>query len=398
MAHFMGDATSFCWAVDSAISSESASNLGASPPHSFTSVVDNALRSSSASEANFLPSFTSEEDNVIRSSNGERTDVRVEGSSPVASNYTENVVIGFQLFRKAELVAATNNFSLENKIGGGAVFIGKLLDGREVAIKRGPKRKTPFESELAFLSRLHHKHLVGLVGFCERRHEKLLVYEYMKNGSLYNHLHEKKNVEKGSSVLNDWKMRIKIALDAARGIQYLHNHAVPSIIHRNIKSSNILIDASWTARVSGFGLCLMSSEVERHQQIEGNVGYIDPEYYGLNVLTTKSDVYGFGVVLLELLTGKRAIFRYGEDGGNPGTIFGSFRSVVDFAVPRISGGEFMEILDPRVGPPGVDETEVVELLAHIAINCVNRKGKDRPSMAHILVQLERRVSYFQSIL
>ncbi|QCD98591.1 hypothetical protein DEO72_LG6g3313 [Vigna unguiculata] len=509
MTHLM---TSFCWAVDSAIRSETASNSGSSPVHSFASVVDYALRSSSASEPDLgtsrVPSFGSRVDYVISSSDGERTDVRAEGSSREASSVTGNLVRGFQLFSKAELVAAINNFSLQNKIGGGAAYIGKLLDGREVAIKR-VERMISIKSKLAILSRLHHKHLVGLVGFCEEKDETLLVYEYLKNGALYDHLHEKKNVEKGSSVLNDWKMRIKIALDASRCIEYLHNYAVPSIIHRDIKSSNILIDATWTARVSDFGLSMMSPEPDRdhrpmkaagtvgyidpeyyglnvltaksdvyglgvymkngalydhlhekknvekgssvlndwkmrikialdasrgieylhnyavpsiiHRDIKssnilidatwtarvsdfglsmmspepdrdhrpmkaaGTVGYIDPEYYGLNVLTAKSDVYGLGVVLLELLTGKRAIFKYGEDGGR----FGTFMSVVDFAVPRILAGELVKILDPRVGPPDVNEAEAVELVAYIALHCVNLEGKDRPTMTDIVNNLER---------
>jgi len=383
--------TSFCWAVDSAIRSETASNSGSSPVHSFASVVDYALRSSSASEPDLgtsrVPSFGSRVDYVISSSDGERTDVRAEGSSREASSVTGNLVRGFQLFSKAELVAAINNFSLQNKIGGGAAYIGKLLDGREVAIKR-VERMISIKSKLAILSRLHHKHLVGLVGFCEEKDETLLVYEYLKNGALYDHLHEKKNVEKGSSVLNDWKMRIKIALDASRCIEYLHNYAVPSIIHRDIKSSNILIDATWTARVSDFGLSMMSPEPDRdHRPMKaaGTVGYIDPEYYGLNVLTAKSDVYGLGVVLLELLTGKRAIFKYGEDGGR----FGTFMSVVDFAVPRILAGELVKILDPRVGPPDVNEAEAVELVAYIALHCVNLEGKDRPTMTDIVNNLER---------
>ncbi|XP_020223587.1 putative serine/threonine-protein kinase-like protein CCR3 [Cajanus cajan] len=307
-------------------------------------------------------------------------------------------------FTLAELVAATNNFSLENKIGAGSfgvVYKGKLADGREVAIKRGEtsskmkkfqEKESAFDSELAFLSRLHHKHLVGLVGFCEEKDERLLVYEYMKNGALYDHLHDKNNVEKGSSVLNWWKIRIKIALDASRGIEYLHNYAVPSIIHRDIKSSNILLDATWTARVSDFGLSLMSPEPDsdyRPMKAAGTVGYIDPEYYGLNVLTAKSDVYGLGVVLLELLTGKRAIFKYGEDGGTP-------LSVVDFAVPAIMAGELVKILDPRVGPPDVNEAEAVELVAYTAIHCVNLEGKDRPTMADIVVNLERALSICDS--
>ncbi|KAF3433435.1 hypothetical protein FNV43_RR24537 [Rhamnella rubrinervis] len=300
-------------------------------------------------------------------------------------------------FSFSELAVATNNFSLENKIGGGSfgvVYKGKLSDGREVAIKRGEiahltkkfqEKESAFDSELAFLSRLHHKHLVRLVGYCEEKEERLLVYEFMKNGALYDHLHDKNNVEKSSSVLNFWKMRIKIALDAARGIEYLHNYAVPPIIHRDIKSSNILIDTNWTAKVSDFGLSLMGPETERDyrpMKAAGTVGYIDPEYYGLNVLTAKSDVYGLGVVLLELLTGKRAIFKNGENGGTP-------ISVVDFAVPAIMAGELVKVLDQRVGPPELNEAEAVELVAYTAMHCVNLEGKERPTMTDIVANLER---------
>ncbi|XP_057524777.1 putative serine/threonine-protein kinase-like protein CCR3 [Amaranthus tricolor] len=300
-------------------------------------------------------------------------------------------------FTFQELALATNDFSLENKIGSGSfgvVYRGKLVDGREVAIKRGetgPKTKkyqekeSAFESELAFLSRVHHKHLVRLVGFCEERDERLLVYEYMKNGALYDHLHDRKNIEKGYSVINSWKIRIKIALDAARGIEYLHNYAVPPIIHRDIKSSNILLDSDWTARVSDFGLSLLSPESNqafRPTKAAGTVGYIDPEYYGLNVLTTKSDVYGFGVVLLELLTGKKAIFRDENGDGDP-------ISVVDYAVSAILAGEMAMILDPRIGPPDSNESEAVELFAFTALHCVNLEGKDRPTMTDIVSNIER---------
>ncbi|XWS65845.1 hypothetical protein CRYUN_Cryun05aG0148700 [Craigia yunnanensis] len=303
-------------------------------------------------------------------------------------------------FSLAELAAATNDFSFENKIGAGSfgvVYRGKLLDGREVAIKRGEtgqktkkfqEKETAFESELAFLSRLHHKHLVRLVGYCEERDERLLVYEYMKNGALYDHLHDKNNVEKSSSLLNSWKMRIKIALDAARGIEYLHNYAVPPIIHRDIKSSNILLDVNWTARVSDFGLSLMGPESDRDyrpMKAAGTVGYIDPEYYGLNVITAKSDVYGFGVVMLELLTGKRAIFKNDENGGTP-------VSLVDFAAPAIMAGELVKVLDARVGPPELNEAEAVELVAYTAMHCVNLEGKERPTIGDIVSNLERAVT------
>ncbi|PIA32258.1 hypothetical protein AQUCO_04500094v1 [Aquilegia coerulea] len=300
-------------------------------------------------------------------------------------------------FTFSELAAATNNFSMEYKIGAGSfgtVYKGKLPDGREVAIKRGEtgprtkkfqEKESAFQSELAFLSRLHHKHLVGLVGFCEEKDERLLVYEYMKNGAIYDHIHSKNNVDQNSSVLNSWKMRIKVSLDAARGIEYLHNYAVPPIIHRDIKSSNILLDATWTARVSDFGLSLLGPETDREYmptKAAGTVGYMDPEYYGLNVLTAKSDVYGLGVVLLELLTGRRAIFRNEEDGGSP-------ISVVDYAVPKIKAEELDKILDARVGAPDINEAEAVELVAYTAVHCVNMEGRERPSMIDIVANLER---------
>lgn len=301
-------------------------------------------------------------------------------------------------FGFVELAAITDAFSPQNKIGAGSfgvVYRGKLPDGREVAIKRGDtglwakkfqEKESAFESELAFLSRLHHKHLVRLVGYCEDRDERLLVYEYMKNGALYDHLHDKKNIFKSSSVINSWNMRIKIVLDAARGIEYLHNYAVPPIIHRDIKSSNILLDENWTARVSDFGLSLMGLESEselRTSKAAGTVGYIDPEYYGLNVLTTKSDVYGLGVVLLELLTGKKAIFRTDIDNGEDPV------SLVDFAVPAIMAGELANILDHRVGRPEQNESDAVELVAYTALHCVNMEGKDRPTMTDVVANLER---------
>ncbi|KAK7840083.1 putative serine/threonine-protein kinase-like protein ccr3 [Quercus suber] len=245
--------------------------------------------------------------------------------------------------------------------------------------------KIAFDAELALLSRLHHKHLVGLIGFCEEKDERLLVYEYMSNGSLHDHLHNKNDIDRSGSIWNSWKMRIKIALDAARGIEYLHNYAVPPIIHRDIKSSNILLDANWTARVSDFGLSLMGPESE-HESMSikavGTIGYIDPEYYVLNVLTTKSDVYGLGVVLLELLTGKRAVFKNEEDGTGP-------MGVVEYAGPLILAGQLKKVLDKTVGPLEMNEAEAVRLVAYTAMHCVHLEGKERPNMSDIVANLER---------
>ncbi|KAK9755767.1 hypothetical protein RND81_01G049000 [Saponaria officinalis] len=296
-----------------------------------------------------------------------------------------------EVFTLTELALATKNFSLENKIGRGSfgtVYKGKLLDNREVAVKREiicrkKEREYAFESELTLLSRVHHKHLVGLVGFCEENSERLLVYEFMSNGSIHDMLH---NTQKNdNSRLNSWKMRIKIALDAARGIEYLHNYAVPTIIHRDIKTSNILLDAKWVGRVSDFGLSLKGPENEEGSMSSikavGTLGYIDPEYYVLKVLTTKSDVYGFGVVLLELLTGKKAVFKESEGNGPTG--------VVEYAGPFIVGGEVWKVLDKRVEQPVMNETEAVELLAYTAMMCVNLEGKERPTMSDVVSNLER---------
>lgn len=318
------------------------------------------------------------------------------GSSSKQLDRTEN-------FTFWELVAASDNFSLGNKIGAGSfgcVYKGKLLDGREVAIKRGDtslkkkkfqEKETAFDSELTLLSRLHHKHLVRLIGFCEENDERLLVYEYMSNGSLHDHLHDKNNVEKNSSILNSWKMRIKVALDAARGIEYIHNYAVPPIIHRDIKSSNILLDSKWNARVSDFGLSLIWQETEQDSMSNikavGTVGYIDPEYYVLNVLTTKSDVYGLGVVMLELLTGKRAVFKT-EGGSSP-------IGVVEFAGPKIGSGEVWNLLDHRVGIPEVNEVESIEIMAYTAMHCVNLEGKERPNMVDVVANLERALAFLE---
>ncbi|KAG8644877.1 putative serine/threonine-protein kinase-like protein CCR3 isoform X1 [Manihot esculenta] len=293
-------------------------------------------------------------------------------------------------FTLAQLAAATNDFSLQNKIGEGnsyVVFIGKLPDGSEVAVKRRDtgyefqEEDTFFESEITFLSRLHHKHLIRLVGYCEEEKEMILVYEYLKNGSLHDHLHQR-----NSAKINSWKMRFKIALDAARGIEYLHNYAVPPIIHRNINSSNILLDANWAARVCDFGMSVLDPESVSNykpKKAEGTVGYIDPEFYSTNVLTAKSDVYSLGVILLELLTGKTAMFKDEDNGG-------AITNIADFAVPKILANELAKVLDQRISRPEFDkEAEAVELVAYTALHCVNLQGNNRPNITNIVANLEQ---------
>ena len=380
MADITVDAKSFSWAVDSAIKSETASISGESRIHSFCSVVDNAIRSRTASDLGTSPSpvhsLASAVANAMSSSSAAPF-----SQLEVVPNATG--LVPARLFTWSELKEATYNFSPHNRIRhfGSFFFVyrGKLVDGREVAIVK----ETPFgKSEFAIFSRLDHRNLVGLVGHCENRDERLSVYEYMKNGSLHDCLQDKNNVDKDCSVLNSWKMRIKIALDASLGIQYLHNYANPSIIHRGIKSSNILLDATWTARVFGFGWSFICPEPdgEYEERIVGTYGYISPEYAMWGVLTAKCDVYALGVVLIELLTGKRVILP-SEDGEEP--------RLLDFAVPPILAGDLVEILDSRVGPPDLKEAEALKILAHTAIRCVEVEPRHRPTMNDIVVDLDR---------
>ncbi|XP_055835784.1 serine/threonine-protein kinase-like protein CCR4 [Solanum dulcamara] len=295
------------------------------------------------------------------------------------------------------LLQVTNNFSEEHKIGTGSfgsVYHATLEDGREVAIKRaeasasssyagGSKyrqedKDSAFLNELEFLSRLNHKNLVRLFGYCEDNNERVLVFEYMNNGTLHDHLHKL-----DSSSLISWTARIKVALDAARGIEYLHEYAVPAVIHRDIKSSNILLDTNGNAKVSDFGLSLwgpQDNETHLSLRAAGTVGYMDPEYYRLQQLTTKSDVYSFGVMMLELLSGYKAIHK--NENGVP-------RNVVDFVVPYIVQDEIHRVLDGRVPPPTPFEIEAVSYVGYLAADCTTLEGRDRPTMTELVNNLER---------
>lgn len=301
------------------------------------------------------------------------------------------------------LLKSTDNFSEHHKIGTGSfgsVYHATLEDGRQVAIKRAeispnsPSYRFPgqqdkdrdhaFVNELESLSRLNHKNLVRLFGFFEDTNERILVYEYMSNGSLNDHLHD--HITWSSDCpLGSWLGRLKVALDAARGIEYLHQYAIPPIIHRDIKSANILLDAKWSAKVSDFGLSLMGPDPEdEHSHLSllaaGTVGYMDPEYYRLQHLTTKSDVYSFGVVLLELLSGYKAIHR--NEHGMP-------RNVVDFVVPYIVQDDIHRVLDRRVPPPTPYEIEGVAFVGYLAADCVTLEGRDRPSMSRVVDCLDK---------
>lgn len=285
---------------------------------------------------------------------------------------------------------ATDDFSNECRIGRGSfgsVYRATLQhgDAYQVAIKRADSSShyrlvdEAFVQELKVLSRLNHRNIVRLLGFHVDGRERMLVYEYMDNGSLYDHLFHAHD-----SPLASWPARMKVALDAARGIEYLHEYAVPPIIHRDVKSSNILVNSNWRAKVSDFGLAQLApddnGECSPFLVVAGTAGYLDPEYYRSGHLTSTSDVYGFGVILLELLLGRRVIQK--DENGEP-------THVVDFVAPFISEGKIDKVLDPRVEPPNPSEVAALISIGDLAASCVTQHSRDRPSMAEVVNCLAR---------
>ncbi|XP_062183240.1 serine/threonine-protein kinase-like protein CCR4 [Phragmites australis] len=320
------------------------------------------------------------------------------GSSKGPGSVVEHFTLG-------ALHAATDGFSDDRRIGSGSfgsVYRGTLPSGREVAIKRAEDaakptssaarparrrdRETAFNSELTALARVNHKNIVCLQGCCADSGERLLVYEFMANGTLHDQLHSRSPL---APPVASWRGRLTIALDAARGIEYMHVYAVPPIMHRDVKSANILLDDSWTAKIADFGLssvldagaCGDNGSPQEPLYTGGTVGYMDPEYYRLQHLTDKSDVYSFGVVLLELMSGCRVVQRYAESV--------TPKNVVEFTVPHILADDVVRVLDPRLPVPTPDEAEALAYVGYLAADCVGPVGCDRPSMTEVVDALER---------
>ncbi|XP_057776857.1 probable LRR receptor-like serine/threonine-protein kinase At1g67720 isoform X2 [Salvia miltiorrhiza] len=278
-----------------------------------------------------------------------------------------------------DIEAATNYFSRNIGKGSfGPVYYGKLKDGKEVAVKimadsssHGTKQ---FVTEVALLSRIHHRNLVPLIGYCEEEHRCMLVYEYMHNGTLRDHIHGS-----DSQKHLDWLARLRVAEDAAKGLEYLHTGCNPSIIHRDVKTSNILLDINMRAKVSDFGLSRQAEEDLTHVSsvARGTVGYLDPEYYANQQLTEKSDVYSFGVVMLELISGRKpvSIEEYSSDW-----------SIVHWARSLIRKGDVISIIDPALA--GTVKVESVWRIAEAAIQCVEQHSSVRPRMQEIILAIQ----------
>ncbi|KAH0783176.1 hypothetical protein KY290_002774 [Solanum tuberosum] len=285
---------------------------------------------------------------------------------------------GARFFSFEELKKWTNNFSETNDIGCGGygkVYRGTLPNGELVAIKRALQGSAQgareFKSEIELLSRIHHKNVVGLAGFCFYRAEQMLVYEYIPNGTLKDRLSGK------TGIRLDWMRRLNIAIGAARGLQYLHDLVSPPIIHRDIKSNNILLDGNLNAKVADFGLSRFLGE-KGHitTQVKGTMGYMDPEYYMTNQFTEKSDVFSFGVVLLEIVTGKVPI-----DKGR--YIVKEVKDAMDMTKDLYN---LHEILDPAVRSGATPRS--LEEFVVLALKCVEERGVNRPKMSEVVKQIE----------
>ncbi|CAN4089632.1 unnamed protein product [Withania somnifera] len=334
------------------------------------------------------PRDPSDSDNVVKiaianNTNGSLSTVNASGSASIHSGESHMVEAGNLLISVQVLRNVTKNFCPENELGRGGfgvVYKGELDDGTQIAVKRMEagivtnKALDEFRSEIAVLSKVRHRHLVSLLGYSVEGSERILVYEYMPQGALSRHLFHWKNFKLEPL---SWKKRLNIALDVARGMEYLHTLAHQSFIHRDLKSSNILLGDDFRAKVSDFGLVKLAPDNEKSvvTRLAGTFGYLAPEYAVTGKITTKADVFSFGVVLMELLTGMMAL-----DEDRPEE---SRYLVAWFWNVKSSKEKLIAAVDPALDMK--DEiTESISTLAELAGHCTAREPCQRPDMGHVV--------------
>ncbi|XP_010937552.2 wall-associated receptor kinase-like 20 [Elaeis guineensis] len=285
-------------------------------------------------------------------------------------------------FTGKEIKKATANFSPDNLLGSGGygeVYKGVLEDGTPVAVKcaklGNTKSTDQVLNEVRILSQVNHRSLVRLLGCCVDLEQPLMVYEFIPNGTLFDHLH-------GLRPPLPWRRRLSIAHQTAEGLAYLHSSAVPPIYHRDVKSSNILLDEKLNGKVSDFGLSRLAESDLSHISTcaQGTLGYLDPEYYRNYQLTDKSDVYSFGVVLLELLTSQKAIdFNRGPDDVN----------LAVYVQRKVEEERLMEVVDGSVKEGATQlELDTMKALGFLAMACLEERRQNRPSMKEVTEEIE----------
>ncbi|KAI3968211.1 hypothetical protein MKX01_018514 [Papaver californicum] len=278
-----------------------------------------------------------------------------------------NGVESMQIFTAKELEKATKNYDKNLVLGrGGFGTKSKIVDQRQIE---------QFINEVVILTQIHHRNVVKLLGCCLETEVPLLVYEYVSNGTLSHHLYHKVN---GLSSIS-WESRLRIAAETASALGNLHSAAAIPVIHRDMKSANILLDENYTAKVSDFGASMLVP-LDRTQVttlVQGTMGYLDPEYYLTSQLTEKSDVYSFGVVLVELLTGEKPLnLKKSEEQRNFTTYFTS----------SLGDRRLFELLDARVLEEG--NQDQILIVARLAERCLKMEGKKRPKMVEVAMELE----------